>query len=117
MVEDDLTLSEMYSDRLKPEGFSVITAKDGEEAINLIDTAKPSLIILDIMLPKMNGIDVMEKIKASDETKSIPVIIVTALIQEITKIRELMGPRDSYLIKSEIMPGEIVDHIKKVLMS
>lgn len=115
LAEDDLTLGEMYSERLRQEGFSVVHAKDGREALDLIETTRPSAIILDIMMPKMNGLDVLKTFKDNPEYKDIPVIIVTALVQEIERVKELLGPKDMYLIKSEVMPGDIIEHIKSIV--
>lgn len=117
LAEDDLTLGEMYSERLHQEGFSVVHAKDGREALDLIETTRPSAIILDIMMPKMNGLDVLKTFKENAEYKDIPVIIVTALVQEIERVKELLGPKDMYLIKSEIMPGDIIEKIKSIVES
>lgn len=115
LAEDDLTLGEMYSERLRQEGFSVVHAKDGREALDLIETTRPSAIILDIMMPKMNGLDVLKMFKDNPEYKDIPVMIVTALVQEIERVKELLGPKDMYLIKSEVMPGDIIEKIKSIV--
>lgn len=115
LAEDDLTLGEMYSERLRHEGFSIVHAKDGQEALDLVETAKPAAIILDIMMPKMNGLDVLKRLKSNQDYKSIPVIIVTALAQEIDQVKEQLGPKDMYLIKSEVMPGDIIEYIKKMV--
>lgn len=115
LAEDDLTLGEMYTERLRQEGFSVVHAKDGQEALDLIETTRPSAIILDIMMPKMNGLDVLKTFKDNPEYKDIPVIIVTALVQEIERVKELLGPKDMYLIKSEVMPGDIIEKIKNIV--
>ncbi|MEX2361712.1 MAG: response regulator, partial [Patescibacteria group bacterium] len=81
LVDDDLTLREMYFERLKAEGFTVEMAKDGEEALAKAADIKPSIILLDIMMPKINGLDVLRKLKEGEVTKNIPVIVLTALIQ------------------------------------
>jgi DNA-binding response OmpR family regulator len=67
------------------------------------------------MMPKINGIDVMKKLRSEKETEKIPVILLTALIQEINKIKEMMRDGDGYLVKSEIMPADIVKTIEKSL--
>ena len=115
LVDDDLTLLEMYEDRLKAEGFTIIQATNGEEALKKVREVKPSLIILDIMMPKVNGFDVLKNIRADQEFKNTPVIILTALIQDVDRIQgKKLGATD-YIVKSETMPGEIIDKIKKVL--
>lgn len=115
IVDDDMTLRELYEERMKTEGFVIVSASDGEEAIDKTMKEKPDVILLDIMMPKINGIDVMKMLREKEETKSIPIIILTALVQEIDKIKDIMGPKDGYLIKSEIMPKDVVDKVNKSL--
>jgi DNA-binding response OmpR family regulator len=115
IADDDMTLHEMYSERLKTEGYVIYSAYDGEEALEVAYKEKPDLILLDIMMPKINGIDVMKKLREDDATKGIPIILLTALIQEINKIKAMMTPADQYLIKSEIMPNDIIAAIEKSL--
>jgi DNA-binding response OmpR family regulator len=115
LAEDDIILSELYTERLKQEGFNVIHANNGEEALQFVKEYNPSLIILDIMMPKMNGLDVLKNLKESPETASIPVIIVTALVQEIEKLNKIMTQADAYIVKSEVLPGEIIEEVKKRL--
>ncbi len=115
IVDDDLTLLEMYQERFKEEGYVVIGASDGEEALKKVQKDKPAMIVLDIMMPKLNGIDVMKRLRADADTKDIPVIILTALVQEIDKLKDLMGPNDQYLVKSEDMPKDVVEKVNSVL--
>jgi two-component system, sensor histidine kinase and response regulator len=115
IVDDDMTLHEMYSERLKEEGYTIGSAYDGEEALSKVYDIKPDLILLDVMMPKMNGIDVMKKLREDDKTKNIPIILLTALVQEISKIKDMMGPSDGYMIKSEVTPAQIVESIKKII--
>ncbi len=115
LAEDDIVLQDMYQERLKAEGFTVVLAQDGQQALDKITESKPQLIILDIMMPKMNGIDVLKKLKEDSDTKEIPVIISTALVTEMDQVKGLLGKNDSYLIKSEVMPGDIIALVKKKL--
>lgn len=115
LAEDDVVLMEMYTERLKAEGFNVVQAQDGEAALQQIRELHPQFLILDIMMPKMNGIDVLKEVKADETTKNIPVAIATALVQDMTEVKKLLGPNDTYLIKSEVMPGDIIEIVKKRL--
>ena len=115
IVDDDLTLLEMYQERFRKEGYIVIGASDGEEALKKVQESKPALVVLDVMMPKLNGIDVMRRLRSSDDTKDIPVIILTALVQEIDKLKDLMGPNDDYLVKSEDMPKDVVNKVNSIL--
>jgi len=115
LVDDDMTLRELYEERMRIEGYNIISAVDGEEAIEKATKEKPDIILLDIMMPKINGIDVMKMLREKDETAEIPIIVLTALVQEIDKIKGMMKPYDSYLIKSEIMPKDVVLKVKQSL--
>lgn len=115
VVDDDLTLRELYGERLKQEGYAVIESDNGEDAIKKAMDQLPALIILDIMMPKTNGIDVMTKLRADEKTKNIPIIILTALIQEIDKVKSLMTEKDAYLIKSEQMPKDVIAKVNASL--
>ena len=115
LAEDDLTLRDMYQIRLESSDYRVLVAANGEEALKVLEENKPDVILLDIMMPKINGLDVLEKIKKNPATKDIPVIILTVLVQDQTRVKGLMTGADDYLIKSETMPGEVVKRIEAVL--
>lgn len=115
LVDDDLTLREMYTERLKTEGFTVETAKDGEEALAKAKDLKPNIILLDIMMPKINGLDVLRKLKQAPETENIPVIVLTALIQDREKMESITRGADDYIVKSEMMPGDVIAKVKNLL--
>lgn len=115
LVDDELTLREMYSERLKAEGFSVETAKDGEEALQKASDLHPNIILLDIMMPKINGLDVLKRLKEQEDTKAIPVIVLTALIQDREKMESITRGADDYIVKSETMPGEVIQKVKILL--
>ena len=115
VAEDDLTLRDMYQARLEAGGYRVLLAANGEEALKILEQEKPDMLLLDIMMPKINGLDVLEKMKKNPTTKDVPVIILTVLIQDQTRVKGLMSGADDYLIKSETMPGEVVKKIEEVL--
>ena len=87
LVDDDLTLREMYEERMKAEGFNIIQATNGEEALKRARESKPHVILLDIMMPKVNGFDVLKELKSDPELKDIPVIVLTALIQDVDRVQ------------------------------
>ena len=116
VVDDDTTLHDMYAERLKAEGYTVVDAYDGEEALEKVYKEKSDLILLDIMMPKINGIDVMKKIREGGQgIKNTPIILLTALVQEIKKVKGMMKSTDSYMIKSDTMPADIISCIEKAL--
>lgn len=115
LVDDDLTLREMYEERLKAEGFSIVQATNGNEALQKARESKPNVVLLDIMMPKVNGFDVMREMKADPELKEIPIIVLTALIQDVDRVQgKKLGATD-YIVKSETMPGEVIAKIKNAI--
>jgi DNA-binding response OmpR family regulator len=115
LVDDDLTLREMYDERLKDEGFTIVQASNGEEALAKAHELKPNVILLDIMMPKINGFDVLKQLKEDTDTQNIPVILLTALIQDVDRLQgKKLGAAD-YIVKSETMPGEVIAKIKAVI--
>lgn len=116
LVDDDMTLSEMYAERLKQAGYEVTLAHDGEAGLAAAKT-HPDLILLDIMMPKMNGLDVLKAIKDDPATASIPVVLLTALIQEMEKHKGVTTGAAGYFVKSEIMPGDLIEKIEAILKS
>lgn len=117
LVEDDPFLLKMYTTKFELEGFSVVTASDGEKGIKYAKKEKPDIIILDIMLPKVSGFDVLKAIKDNKETSNIPVILLTNLSQRDEVERGLSLGASGYLIKAHFMPSEVVAKIKEVLNS
>ena len=111
MAEDDKFISRAYNDGLTRAGFSVTMASDGEEAIIKIKETKPDIILLDLIMPEKNGFEVLEEIKENDDTKGIPVIILSNLGQDtdVKKGKEL-GAVD-YLVKSDFSIREVVKKI------
>ena len=117
LVEDDPLMLRMYEKIFKFEGYQVDTAKDGEEGLEKAKTQKPVVILLDIMMPKMNGIEMLEKLKKDADTKSIPVVVLTNLAgaEDAEKVMSLGAVR--YIVKSEHEPKEIVAIVKEILVS
>jgi len=115
LVEDDKFLSEMYSTKLTESGFEVETAFDGEEGLRKAGEFQPDLILLDIVLPKKDGFEVLKELKAKEELSKILVIALTNLGQkeEVQKGFDL-GASD-YIIKAHFTPTEVVAKAKKLL--
>ncbi|GAH19128.1 unnamed protein product [marine sediment metagenome] len=114
-VEDESALQKTFGERLSQEGYEMISALDGEIGLRLAKTKKPDLILLDLILPKVNGFEVLKKLKAEVETKDIPVIVLTNLegIGDVDKAIE-MGAT-TYLVKADYSLEEVVEKIKKAL--
>ncbi|MFA5926956.1 MAG: response regulator [Patescibacteria group bacterium] len=115
IADDDLTLLEMYADRFKQEGAIVEVAHDGKEAVRMAEENHPHLIILDIMMPGLNGFEVLQVLKQSDVTKDIPVIIYTVLLEadKYAKAKELGA--DEFIVKSDVLPIDVIKKVSEVL--
>ncbi|MBU4311636.1 MAG: response regulator [Candidatus Omnitrophica bacterium] len=114
VVEDDLVTQRMLSARLEITGYDVITASDGEEALNKARKENPDLLILDLMLPKMTGYEVCRMLKFDDKYKKIPIIILSSLDQQDEREKAVKAGADTYVIKPfdlELLLVKIKDFI------
>ncbi len=114
-IEDESALQKTFGEVLSQEGYEMISALDGEIGLRLAKEKKPDLILLDLILPKVNGFDVLKQLKEDKETKSIPVVVLTNLegMRDINKVIELGAT--TYLVKANYSLGEVVEKIKKTL--
>ena len=115
LVEDDTFLANIYKTKFEMEGFKVTGAEDGLAGFEAAAKIKPDLILLDILLPKMDGFAVLKKLKETDDVKDIPVILLTNLGQKDDVEKGLESGAVDYLIKAHFKPSETVDKVKKVL--
>lgn len=115
VIEDDQFLRDLITHKIVEEGYYALEAVDGEEGINKAASSQPQLILLDIILPGMDGFEVLRLLKQKPETKKIPVIVLSNLGQEddVERARAL-GAKD-YLVKAQFTPAEIIEKIKKDL--
>ena len=115
IVEDDSFLANIYKTKFEMEGFKISVSENGEVALANVKKKKPAIILLDILLPKLDGFAVLSKLKEDKDTKDIPVILLTNLGQKDDVQKGLdMGAVD-YLIKAHFKPSEVVEKVKKVL--
>jgi len=115
IVEDDENLAKMYEERFKQEKFIVVLARDGEEAIQVINEEKPDIILLDLMLPKKGGIGVIQILKSNPVTKDIPVLVLTAYPQDEYKKLAMDDGATDFMSKAEVMPAKVVERVKEIL--
>lgn len=115
LVEDDNNLREIYGARLLAEGFEIVSAKDGEEALAMAVKERPDLIISDIMMPKISGFDMLDILRSTPETKNTKVIMMTALSQSEDKERADKLGADRYLVKSQVTLEDVAKAAKEVL--
>ena len=115
LVEDDFSLRDIYSARFQAEGYTLVTASDGEEALATAMREHPDLIVLDVMMPKISGFDVLDILRSTPETKATKVIMMTALSGEGDRKRgEALGV-NKYLVKSQVTLEDVVAAVKQVL--
>lgn len=115
LVEDDASLREIYSIRLTAEGYEVVSAGDGEEALAAAVREKPDLVISDVMMPKISGFDMLDILRQTPETKDIRVIMMTALSSEDQRERGNSLGADRYLVKSQVGIEDVVNAVHEVL--
>lgn len=111
VVDDEESIIELVKFNLEREGYQVVTAKDGDKALNLVREEMPDLIILDVMLPGVDGITVCRNINSNPETKNIPIIMLSARGEEVDKILGLEMGADDYITKP-FSPRELVARVK-----
>ncbi len=116
IIEDDPFLSEMYSVKLTQTGeFEVDVAADGKEGLGKVKTDRPDLVLLDIVLPKMDGFEILKTIKDDPQLKEIPVVLLTNLGQKKEVEKGLALGGDEYIIKAHFTPTAVVAKVKELL--
>ncbi|MFH1565881.1 MAG: response regulator transcription factor [bacterium] len=110
-VEDDSSLYRMYSTELELRGYQVVWESNGGKAFSKAESESPDLILLDIMLPEMDGITILQKLKASDTTKDIPVFVLTNFGDEENIKKVLEGGAEDFILKYKIVPSELAQKL------
>jgi DNA-binding response OmpR family regulator len=116
IVEDEPFLLDMYKMKFKQGGFEVISATDGEEAIKISRREKPDIILLDIMMPKIDGFEVLENLKKNSLTKSIPVLIFSNFSQKEQKEKGIALGAADYFVKTNYTPAQVLEKVESVLI-
>lgn len=111
-IEDEYRFQKTLGDFLRSEGYEIISALDGESGLKLAKRENPNLILLDLILPKKHGLDVLKELRSDNQTKNIPVIILTNLetAEDVQKALELGAT--TYLVKANYSPEDILEKIK-----
>ncbi len=115
IVEDDQFLRELICKKIKEQGYEVTEASDGEQGIKQIKEIKPDLVLLDLMLPGMDGFNVLEQAKKDPETSSIPIIILSNLGQKEDIDKGMSLGAEDFLVKAHFTPGDIIEKVKIIL--
>lgn len=111
-VEDDDALASVYLVRLEAEGFEVKRVANGEDALAAATSFRPDLVLLDVMMPKISGFDVLDILRNTPETANLKIIMLTALSQESDKKRAESLGVDDYLVKSQVVINDVIERIK-----
>lgn len=115
LVEDDDALASVYTTRLQAEGFDTRRVANGEEALAAAIQYQPNLILLDVMMPRVSGFDVLDILRNTPETANVKIVMLTALSQDSDKERAESLGVDDYLVKSQVVIADVVDKIKSHL--
>src|SRR3972149_4080835 len=115
IVDDDNRLLELYKSVFKAQGYHVSVFQSGEEALQNIPNIKPDLVLLDVMMPSIHGLNILDIIKATPEVKDTKIIMLTALSDEQTKEKALEYGAYDYIVKSETSIGDILERVQKAL--
>lgn len=111
-VEDDDALAGVYLVRLQAEGFEVKRVANGEDALAAAISYKPDLVLLDVMMPKVSGFDVLDILRNTAETANLKIVMLTALSQEADRKRAESLGVDDYLVKSQVVISDVIERIK-----
>lgn len=117
LIEDDTFLVGMYVAKMELEQFQTYVASDGEKGLALAREVHPDLILLDILLPTVDGFQVLGELKDSAATKDIPVVLLTNMGQKKDVERGLALGASEYMIKAHYMPSEVIDHVKQIIIA
>lgn len=112
LVEDDDALASVYLTRLQAEGFEVRRVSNGEDALAIALSFSPDIVMLDVMMPKVSGFDVLDILRNTPETTNLKIVMLTALSQESDRERAEKLGVDEYLVKSQVVIADVVDRIK-----
>ncbi|MCK4919043.1 MAG: response regulator [Candidatus Pacebacteria bacterium] len=115
IIEDDVYISEMYKIKFESENYKTVITNNGSEVINLIKKEKPNIILLDIVMPVMDGFDVLKIIKSNKKFNNIPVVMLTNLSQKESIERVFELGAKGYIVKSHFTPSEVVKKVKDIL--
>ena len=115
IVDDDPTLIEMYRARMTAEGFVVELAHDGQEALAKAIETNPSIILLDMRMPNVSGLEVLEILRTTKATQKTPIIVLTALGDDQLRKDAMVRGATDYMVKAETMPAQVVEKIHALL--
>jgi len=115
LVEDDLQLIDMYSKKFEMEGFDVEIAEDGNKALSTLEVFEPDLVLLDIMIPYLSGIEVLKQIREEEKTADLLVVLLTNLSSESIAEQIYKYGATEYIVKADMTPRQVVEKVKELL--
>lgn len=117
IIEDDIVIAQMYRIKCETAGYEVETAGDGVTGLALIDDFKPDVILLDLMMPNMNGLEMLSKLRNLPDGRDAKVIVLTNMGDSETATKVYKMAATDYLVKAEMTPSEVIDRIERLLSS
>ena len=115
IIEDDLAIVQMYRTKFENEGYEVSTAPDGAAGLELIESFEPDIILLDLMMPNMNGLDMLGKLRSQPGGREAKVIVLTNMGDTETATKVYKMAADDYIVKAEMTPKEVAERVKALL--
>lgn len=115
IVEDELPFRQIYRDAMEMHGYTVIEAGDGQEALDIIEKQRPDLVLLDLVLPKINGFDVLTRLKNSDDLKNIPVVVYSIMNDKPSIDRAIKLGANDFTVKGETPAVEVLNKVRALL--
>ena len=115
IIEDDPVINQMYRMKFEADGFSVRVAENGEHGVALVEDFAPDIILLDLQMPHMNGVEALTKIRANEWGKDVPVLVLTNLGEEEAPDELKAQGISSYIVKADLTPKQVVVRVKETL--
>ncbi len=116
IIEDDMAIVQMYRTKFETEGYEVATAPDGAAGLELIDSFEPDIILLDLMMPNMNGLDMLARLRAEPAGRDAQVVVLTNMGDTETATRVYKMAADDYIVKAEMTPKQVAERVKALLI-
>jgi DNA-binding response OmpR family regulator len=115
IVEDEMMLAQMYAEKFQKEGFEVDIAHNGREGLAKMRQEHPSLVLMDLLMPDTDGLQALHKAKTDEQTKDIPILVLTNMTDTKSAKEAVEGGAVDYIVKSETTPGDVVHRVKEIL--
>jgi len=115
IIEDDMAIVQMYRTKFETEGYDVATAPDGATGLELIDSFSPDIVLLDLMMPNMNGLDMLSRLRSQPNGREAKVVVLTNMGDTETATKVFKMSADDYIVKAEMTPKQVAERVKALL--